>query len=99
MLTLPDGYSSNIARCASLDDGKVSGMKSHDCHIYMHDLLVPAFRVVLSDSVLEPLAEMGSYYKQLFSKSLTIELLEQMEMNIVITLCKLERIFIPAFLM
>uniref|UniRef100_A0A803MSK4 Uncharacterized protein n=1 Tax=Chenopodium quinoa TaxID=63459 RepID=A0A803MSK4_CHEQI len=30
---VPDGDSSNIARCASLEDGKISNMKSHDCHL------------------------------------------------------------------
>jgi len=38
-----DGYSSNISRCVTLDDGRLSGMKSHNCHIFMEDLLLLAF--------------------------------------------------------
>ena len=32
---LPDGYASNIGRCVSLDDWKINGLKSHDCHIFL----------------------------------------------------------------
>uniref|UniRef100_A0A803MX89 DUF4218 domain-containing protein n=1 Tax=Chenopodium quinoa TaxID=63459 RepID=A0A803MX89_CHEQI len=96
-LAVPDGYSSNITRCVNLHDGKMLGMKSHDCHVLMQDLLVPAFRGVLDEKVLEPLSELSVYFKQLCSKTLKLHVLEQMEKNIVVTLCKLERIFVPAF--
>ncbi|XP_073153431.1 uncharacterized protein [Henckelia pumila] len=32
-IKLPDGYSSNIGNCVSLEDHKLIGLKSHDCHI------------------------------------------------------------------
>ena len=35
-LRVPDGYSSNISRCVTLDDGRLSEMKSRDCHVLMH---------------------------------------------------------------
>ena len=41
-LRILDGYSSNISRCVTLDDGRLLGMKGHDCHIFMQDLLLPA---------------------------------------------------------
>ena len=81
----------------TLDDGQLSRMKSHGCHIFMQDLLLPAFRGVLDEKVLEPLVELSNYFKKLCSKTLDIDILEQMEKDIAITLCKLERIFIPAF--
>ncbi|BBH03030.1 hypothetical protein Prudu_013783 [Prunus dulcis] len=31
----PDGYASNIARCVNVDGGKFTGLKSHDCHIFL----------------------------------------------------------------
>ena len=96
-LVVPDSYSSNITRCVTLDDGKIQGMKSHDCHIFMQDLLIPTFRGILDDKVLEPLAELSLFFKQLCCKTLKVEILEEMEKNIAMTLCKLERIFIPAF--
>ena len=34
-LKMPDGYTSNLARCADVNKGVMHGMKSHDCHIFM----------------------------------------------------------------
>ena len=39
-----DGYASNISRCVNLKDRKISGLKSHDCHILIEDLLPLALR-------------------------------------------------------
>jgi len=72
-------------------------MKSHDCHVFMQDLLLPTFRDVLDEKVLEPLVELTNYFTKLCSRTLNIDILEQMEKDIAITLCKLECIFIPAF--
>ncbi|XP_021767736.1 uncharacterized protein LOC110732126 [Chenopodium quinoa] len=96
-LAFPDGYSSNISRCASLQDGKIIGMKTHDFHVFMQDLLTPTFQGVLDEKVLEPLRELSLFFKQLCAKTLKVADLERMEANIAITLCKLERIFVPAF--
>jgi len=52
---------------------------------------------VLDEKALEPLVELSNYFKQLCSKTLDVNVLDQMEKDIAITLCKLERIFIPAF--
>ncbi|XP_033139196.1 uncharacterized protein LOC117130448 [Brassica rapa] len=35
----PDGFASDLARCVDLENGKFSGMKSHDCHVFMKRLL------------------------------------------------------------
>ncbi|XP_056686007.1 uncharacterized protein [Spinacia oleracea] len=94
---VPDGYSSNIARCASMEDGKISNMKSHDCHVFLQDLLKPAFQGILPKEVLEPLVELSLFFKQLCSKTLKIDVLEKMEKSIAVTLCKLEKVFVPAF--
>ncbi|XP_056858747.1 uncharacterized protein LOC108850550 [Raphanus sativus] len=43
----PDGYCSNIARGVSLDDCKVTGLKSHDYHVLMQQLLPIALKGLL----------------------------------------------------
>ncbi|XP_021741321.1 uncharacterized protein LOC110707602 [Chenopodium quinoa] len=96
-LAFPDGYSSNISRCASLQDGKIIGMKTYDFHVFMQDLLTLTFQGVLDEKVLEPLRELSLFFKQLCAKTLKVADLERMEANIAITLCKLERIFVLAF--
>jgi len=53
-LRMPDGYSSNLARCADTKKGSIHGMKSHDCHVFMKTLLPIAFSSLLMH-VLNPL--------------------------------------------
>ncbi|XP_074267012.1 uncharacterized protein LOC141590313 [Silene latifolia] len=96
-LAFPDAYSSNISRCSSIEDGKIFGMKSHDFHVFIQDLLTPALQGVLDEELLEPLREFGLFFKQLTAKTLKVSELNQMEKNIAVTLCKLERLFVPAF--
>ena len=46
-----EGYSSNIRSCVSLDDLKLTGLKSHDCHVLMQQLLPIAIHPVLLKNV------------------------------------------------
>ncbi|XP_029128330.1 uncharacterized protein LOC114916203 [Cajanus cajan] len=95
-LRMPDGYSSNLARCVDVDKRKMIGMKSHDCHVFMECLLPIAFSS-LPVHVLNPLIEVSNFFKDLCSTTLREDDLSKMEKNIPIILCKLERIFPPGF--
>jgi hypothetical protein len=92
---MPDGYSSNLARCADVDKGRMRGMKSHDCHVFMQTLLPIAFSS-LPQHVLNPLIEVSQFFKNLCSTTLREADLIKMESDIPLILCKLERIFPPA---
>ncbi|WMV08510.1 hypothetical protein MTR67_001895 [Solanum verrucosum] len=96
-LKVPDGFSSNIWQCVNLKDHKISGLKSHDCHVLLQHLLPLALRVMLSKEVCEPLIELSLLFCILGSKELRIDNLEHIEAQIPITLCKLEKIFPPSF--
>ncbi|KAL6506117.1 hypothetical protein OROHE_022646 [Orobanche hederae] len=39
-----DGYASNISRCVGINDQKISGLKSHDCHILLQRILPVGIR-------------------------------------------------------
>ncbi|XP_057445010.1 uncharacterized protein LOC130737272 [Lotus japonicus] len=95
-LKMPDGYASNLSRCVTMKDGKFLGMKSHDCHIFMERLLPIAFSA-LPLQVWRPLAELSKFFKDLCSSTLQLNDLRRMRENIIITTCKLERIFPPGF--
>jgi len=95
-LRMPNGYSSNLARCGDVEKGWIHGIKSHDCHVFMETLLTIAFSS-LSIHVLNPLIEISHFFKDLCSTSLNRASLLRMEENIPIIICKLERIFPPAF--
>ena len=93
----PDGYASNISHRVNIKECRIVGMKSHDCHIFLQRLLPLALRGSLSDDVCKALIEFSHFFKELCSRTLTKDVLERLERQIVITLCKLERIFPPSF--
>ncbi|XP_028774325.1 uncharacterized protein LOC114731348 [Neltuma alba] len=95
-LKLPDGYASNLARCVDMKEARLYGMKSHDCHMFMERLVSIAF-ATLPDDVFNPVAELSQFFKQLCSTTLMVDQLEILEQNIVVTLCKLEKVFPPGF--
>ena len=84
-LKMPDGYASNLARCANVNRGAMQGMKSHDCQVFMQNLLQIAFRS-LPDKVWKPLTEISQFLKDICCNSLKISDLERMEENIPIIL-------------
>ncbi|KAL6323849.1 hypothetical protein AAG906_005845 [Vitis piasezkii] len=79
---VPYGYASNISRCVQVNERKIFGLKSHD---FLHK------------DVCAVIVELCSFFKQLCSKVLKIDQLEHLENDIIVTLCKLERIFPPSF--
>jgi hypothetical protein len=95
-LRMPDGYASNLARCANVEKGTVHGMKSHDCHIFMECLLPIAFHS-LPELVWKPLTELSRFFKDLCCNTLRMDDLVKLNENIPIIICKLERIFPPGF--
>ncbi|XP_040994342.1 uncharacterized protein LOC121240884 [Juglans microcarpa x Juglans regia] len=92
-----DGFASNIARCVNITEGKIMGMKSHDCHIFMQYLLPVVIGGYLRPDIRGALIEFCSFFKELCSRTLDITVLERLQANIPIILCKLEMIFPPAF--
>ncbi|WMV13403.1 hypothetical protein MTR67_006788 [Solanum verrucosum] len=94
---VPDGYASNISSCVDLKQRTMHGLKSHDCHILMQQLLPIALRNLLPVNVLKPLIELSNFFRGICSKELKIGDLEKLQDRVSITLCDLERIFPPSF--
>ena len=86
-----DGYASNICRCVQVNERKIFGLKSHDCHVLMQQLIPLAIQGVLHKNVCAVIVELCSFFKQLCFKVLKIDQLEHLENDIIVTLCKLER--------
>ena len=93
----PDGYAANLSRNVSINDGKISGVKSHDYHVLMQKLLPIAIRPYFNKDLCTTLVELCSFFQKLCAKTLYMNDLEKLEEGIVLILCKLERIFPPAF--
>ncbi|KAI5354967.1 hypothetical protein L3X38_007862 [Prunus dulcis] len=93
----PDGYASNIARCVNVDGGKFTGLKSHDCHVFMQRLLPVGIRHLLPEDVVKPIMLFSRFFSQLTAKTLRRTDMFQLRHDIVQVLCKFEMIFPPAF--
>ncbi|XXG77568.1 hypothetical protein AAC387_Pa08g1698 [Persea americana] len=93
----PNGYAANLSRCVTSKNGKLSGLKSHDCHVLLQRLLPIGMRGHANNEICTTLFELGSFFEDICSKTLRRSHLEVLEKKIVLILCKLERIFPPAF--
>ncbi|KAL3838963.1 hypothetical protein ACJIZ3_023554 [Penstemon smallii] len=94
---LPDGHASNISRCVQLKPPKIHGLKSHDSHILMQQLLPLCVRKTLPKKVRSPLIKFCRYFRKLCSKELCPRELVRLEREIATILCELETIFPPSF--
>ncbi|XP_077232330.1 uncharacterized protein LOC143868769 [Tasmannia lanceolata] len=94
---VPDGYAANISRCVNLESLKISGLKSHDFHVLMQQLLPLAVRPTLPKKVSSVLIDLCNFFKELCSKVSTGEQFERLSSQIAVTLCCLETIFPPGF--
>ncbi|XP_010462917.1 PREDICTED: uncharacterized protein LOC104743549 [Camelina sativa] len=93
----PDGYSSDLASCVDLVNDKFSGMKSHDCHVFIERLLPFIFAELLDRNVHLALSGIGAFFKDLCSRTLQKSRVQILKQNIVLILCNLEKIFPPSF--
>jgi hypothetical protein len=50
-LRFPDGHASNISRLVNMEECRLYGMKSHDCHVFMQTLILLAFRDLLPKEI------------------------------------------------
>ncbi|XP_062174596.1 uncharacterized protein LOC133879844 [Alnus glutinosa] len=76
---VPDGYASNVSRCAKVEECSLVGLKSHDSHILMQQLMPIALRGSLTKKVVEPLIALSGFFKEICSKTLRLEDLDRLE--------------------
>jgi len=95
-IKVPDGFSSNISSCVSMQDLKIVGLKSHDCHVIMQHLLPLAIRSVLPKEVRYAIIRLCGFFKALCSKVFHPEELDSLQREVVQTLYLLKRFFMPS---
>ncbi|XP_062075803.1 uncharacterized protein LOC133779922 [Humulus lupulus] len=96
-IKVPDGYAANISRCVDVSKRKIYGLKSHDFHIIMTQLLPLALRGVSSAHVRLHLTSLRNYFRMMYSKVARPQDFMHHEQQIPIILCNLEKLFPPAF--
>jgi hypothetical protein len=93
-LKFPDGYAVGFRRAMNLELGKLSGVKSHDYHIFIERLFPVIFHRYLDHDVWKALAELSHFYRQLCAKEIKKEMMEKLEEEIPVLVCKLEKILV-----
>ncbi|WCJ36597.1 hypothetical protein M5689_021378 [Euphorbia peplus] len=93
----PSRFSSNIRNLVSLQDSRISNLKSHDCHVIMQLLLPIALRSVLDKPVRIAIIRFCLFFKAICSKVIDPSSLKKVQLDLVDTLCLLEKFFPPAF--
>ena len=92
----PDGFAGNLKKNVTAD-GRLTGLKSHDCHVIMQRLLAPAIRPFLDRTIRDAIIELCNFFRLICSRTLVISDIEKAQEDVKLILCKLERIFPPDF--
>ncbi|KAD6795050.1 hypothetical protein E3N88_05946 [Mikania micrantha] len=96
-IKVPSNYSANIKRLVSIQDCKLFGMKSHDCHVLMTHMIPIAIRGILPEKIRHTITKLCLFFNMIHSKVIDPESLDTWQKDVIITLCELEMYFPPSF--
>ena len=94
-LKVPEGYCSNFRNLVSMEELKLSGLKSHDYHALMQQLLPVAIRSVLPKHVRYAITRLCFFFNALCAKVVDVSTLNDVQQDMAVTLCLLEKYFPP----
>jgi len=80
-----------------MEDLKLLGLKSHDCHVLMQDLLLVAIRGILPKNVRQVITCLFQFFNAIYTKVIDPTRLDELEDEAIILLCQLEMYFPPSF--
>uniref|UniRef100_A0A803NIR2 Transposase n=1 Tax=Cannabis sativa TaxID=3483 RepID=A0A803NIR2_CANSA len=94
---VPYSYSSNIRNLVSMKDLKLIGLKSHDCHALMQQLLPIAIRGISQTHVKAAITRLCFFFNAICAKTIDVSSLKPLQTEIEFTLYLLEQFFPPSF--
>ena len=97
VMMFPYGYCSNMSKGVNIEKGKVTGMKSHDYHIWIERLMPVMLRGYLPEHIWRVLAELSHFFRTVCAKQICPLMIEKLHDLVPELLCKLEKIFPPGF--
>jgi hypothetical protein len=81
-----------------MDDQTLSGLKSHDNHVILQQLLPIALRgSKLPSNVIKVMVDMSTFFRGICETTLTPEALDRLQEHVCMTLCLMEQIFSLSF--
>ena len=98
ILKFTDGYASNISKGVNLSTGKVTGLKSHDYHVWIERIMPVMVRGYVPEHVWRVLAELSHFFRTLCAKEVSKEVIEKLHKKAPELIVKLEKIFRQASL-
>ncbi|XP_006599934.1 uncharacterized protein [Glycine max] len=96
-MKVPQGYSSNIKSLVSVNELKLVGLKSHDCHVLMQQLLLVAIRGTLPKKVRVAISRVCFIFNSICAKVIDPKQLDALEDEVAVVLCQMEMFFPPSF--
>jgi hypothetical protein len=93
----PLGYAGLISRYLHPNKKIFSGMKSHDYHVMMTQILPVAIRGIMEPHVRQTLTGLCNFFDVITRKSISVKKLGRLQEEIVTIINKLEMYFSPAF--
>ena len=97
-IKFPDGYATNLARYISEYGLKVQEkLEIHSCHIPLQRIISAGLRGLVRKDIYEAVAELGNFLRELCCRNLRVDVVKRLKVEIPLIICKLERIFPPAF--
>lgn len=94
---LSDGHVGNLTTYVDVQSGKLHGLKMHHYHILLQTILPVGVRGIVPKEVHEAIALLGRFFKELCAKTLRIDVVKPLGLDIPKILFKIEKIFPPAF--
>ena len=97
-IKVSSGYCGKISRFLDPKKKRFSGMKSHDCHVMMMQILPVAIRGIMDKHTRDTLTGLCNFFDAISRKSINVKQLRRLQEEIVVILNELEMYFRPRFL-
>jgi hypothetical protein len=96
-LKFSDHYTANIKWAVNVGTGKLNGLKSHDYHIFIERLMPVIFRDYFKPDLWKMFAELNYFYRQICAKQVSNAIMQRLEKEIAVLVCKMEIVFSPGW--
>jgi len=77
-LRFPDGHASNTLRMVNMEECRLYGMKSYNCHVLMQTLIPLAFHDLLPKGIWDALTEISHFFRDICSSKLNVDHIERL---------------------
>lgn len=96
-IKVTSNYSSSIKHVVDMKSHKLSGMKSHDNHVILTQLLPVAIKGIMEPHVRETIMKLSDFFDSILQKLITVRRCQILKDSMIQILCELEMFFPPSF--